>query len=86
MQKALRNQQVKDLFEQYQYFAAGLKTGVLPQGAGTGVGDRLSSQDLDYFALRLSEISTKLNDDYKISLPFYWDHANRFIDDFSRRK
>ncbi len=24
--------------------------------------------------------------DYNITLPFYWDHANRFIDDLSRRK
>lgn len=86
VQKALRNQQAKDLFEEYKYFALGLKTGVLPQGAGTGVGNRLSSQDLDYFASRLLEISVKFQDDYNITLPFYWDHANRFIDDISRRK
>jgi hypothetical protein len=86
VQKALRNQQAKDLFEEYKYFALGLKTGVLPQGAGTGVGNRLSSQDLDYFASRLLEISGKFQDDYNITLPFYWDHANRFIDDLSRRK
>ncbi|CAB4141515.1 hypothetical protein UFOVP417_42 [uncultured Caudovirales phage] len=84
IQKALKTQQAKELFEDYKYYAAALKTGLVPKGGSAREGAKLNSQDLDYFAKQLTSTAYKLEDDHNIKLPTYWDHANTFLGDFSK--